>query len=200
MLWWPAGALALVAMIYLFLGANGFRKGANGRYAWTTHVLFAPYFIGAWINSRWWTRRHAGHNEIVPGLLLGRMPAHSDVRRDAIAAVVDVTAELGFNAPDVRHYRNEALLDLAPISAAQLARLANAIEQALAHGRTLVCCALGYSRSALAVAAWLLESGRASSADEAIAQVRKARPFVVLNATHQQALQEFARGLVSRGR
>ncbi len=199
-LWWPAFALTLVAVIYLFLGASGFRKGANGRYAWTTHVLFAPYFIGARINSRWWTRQQAAYNEIVPGLLLGRMPARSDVQRDAIAAVVDLTAELGFNASAVRHYRNEALLDLAPISSAQLARLANAIEEALAHGRTLVCCALGYSRSALAVAAWLLASGRARGADEAIAQVRKARPIVVLNAAHQQALQEFARGLVSRGR
>ena len=44
-----------------------------------------------------------------------------------------------------------------------------------ARGPVLVCCALGYSRSACAVAAWLLATGRAATVDAALARVRAAR-------------------------
>ena len=44
----------------------------------------------------------------------------------------------------------------------------------------LVCCALGFARSALVAAAWLLRAGIAATTEEAVAQVQKARPAVVL--------------------
>ncbi|HUR80439.1 MAG TPA: dual specificity protein phosphatase family protein, partial [Thermoanaerobaculia bacterium] len=69
---------------------------------------------------------------------------------------------------------------------------ATAIEEVHAHGRVLVCCALGYSRSAAAVAAWLLMTRRAASAEEAAAIVRRARPYVVLGPTHLRALASLA--------
>ncbi len=56
-----------------------------------------------------------------------------------------------------------------------------AIERLRASGPVLVCCALGYSRSATAVAAWLLHSGRAATVDEALAIIRTARTDVVLH-------------------
>ena len=62
---------------------------------------------------------------------------------------------------------------------------------------TLVCCALGYSRSALVSAAWLFASGRADSLAAAVGQVRKSRPRVVLKPAHLARLNEWAgtRGL-----
>jgi len=51
-----------------------------------------------------------------------------------------------------------------------------------------VCCALGYSRSAASVAAWLLRSGRASDADAAVAIVRAARPGIVLGKAHLRGI------------
>ena len=59
--------------------------------------------------------------------------------------------------------------------------VAQAIESA--RKPVLVCCALGYSRSASAVVAWLLMTRRAASYDEAVAMVRKARPSIVLHST-----------------
>ena len=56
------------------------------------------------------------------------------------------------------------------------------------HGPLLVCCALGYSRSACAVAAWLIGSGRAASVDEALALLQRARPQIVLGPAHREAL------------
>jgi protein-tyrosine phosphatase len=73
-------------------------------------------------------------------------------------------------------------------TAAQLRAAADCIEAALSHGEVLVCCALGYSRSATAVAAWLMISGRAADSDAAIALVCARRRGVVFSAEHRQAL------------
>ncbi|WP_183141850.1 dual specificity protein phosphatase family protein, partial [Pseudomonas syringae group genomosp. 3] len=67
------------------------------------------------------------------------------------------------------------------------------IENLRQHGPLLVCCALGYSRSATAVAAWLLYSGRATSVDNAAALIRAARPGVVLREGHLQVLADVLR-------
>ena len=56
------------------------------------------------------------------------------------------------------------------------------------HGPVLVCCALGYSRSAAAAAAWLLVTGRAADADAAIARVREVRPHLVLGAAARSSI------------
>jgi protein-tyrosine phosphatase len=85
------------------------------------------------------------------------------------------------------------MLDLVVPAPAQLARATAEIEQARAVGRVLVCCALGYSRSAAAVAAWLLTTGRAASADAAIAEIRRARPRIVLDNGARAAIARAAR-------
>ena len=48
------------------------------------------------------------------------------------------------------------------------------IEPAREHGPVLVCCALGFQRSAIVIARWLLESGRADTPETAIAIIGKA--------------------------
>ena len=78
--------------------------------------------------------------------------------------------------------------DPAEIGDAVAKLIAEAIERLRAHGPLLVCCALGYSRSAASVAAWLLRSGRATDTDAAVAIVRTARPGVVLGAAHLHAI------------
>ena len=40
----------------------------------------------------------------------------------------------------------------------------------------------------VAVAAWLLYTGRAERVDEAVERIRRARPQLVLHAAHRQAL------------
>ena len=53
----------------------------------------------------------------------------------------------------------------------------------------LVCCALGYSRSACAVAAWLLATGRTPSVDAALIRLAGCRPLVRLGEQHRAALE-----------
>jgi protein-tyrosine phosphatase len=82
------------------------------------------------------------------------------------------------------------MLDLSVPSPATCLEAAQAIETLRTHGSLLVYCALGYSRSATAVAAWLLHSGRCKDVPQALAHLRRARPQVVLSDAHQQALQD----------
>ena len=80
------------------------------------------------------------------------------------------------------------VLDLTVPDEHALRTAARAIDRLRAEGPVLVCCALGVSRSACAVTAWLVQSGRAKDVNDALARVRSARPEVVLGGRHAAAL------------
>lgn len=183
---WPAVSLALITANYWVLGAKGFQKREDGRLTPAARWLFAPYRLGAWINSRLWTRTHPQPDRIVDNVWLGRIPTVRE--QDSFKAIVDLCAELPIN-PQGRAYQCVPVLDLIAPSAADCRVAAQAIERLRQHGPLLVCCALGYSRSATAVAAWLLHSGRAATVDEALAIIRTARSRVVLHPAHREALE-----------
>lgn len=63
------------------------------------------------------------------------------------------------------------------------------------HDTVLVCCALGLSRSATVVAAWLLSEGHAESVSQAMALIKSQRPQVVLTSAHLQVLESFSKEL-----
>ena len=183
---WLAAALALVALNYAVLGARGFSKRADGRLDWAARWLFAPYRALAWLNSRWWTRRAPSPVQVLPELWLGRLPADS-AAPVPWASVVDLSAE--FFAPRRQPTVAVPLLDLAVPTPAQLRRAALAIEaQRLRHGTVLVHCALGYSRSAAALASWLVLYRHAASVAEAVRVVRFAREAIVLDAHWHAAI------------
>ncbi len=194
LLWllWIAASLLLVALIYGALDATAFQKGADGRMSLASTLLLAPYLAGAWINSRWWTRREPAARAVTSAVWIGRLPAHARDLPAGIHALIDLCAELPCRAT-ARHYQHHPALDLVPLSAAQLVQAAQDIARLLAAGPVLVCCALGYSRSAAAIAAWLISSGEAASAAEAIARVRLAQPRLVLGDAQRLLLEQMAR-------
>ncbi|MBD3996706.1 serine/threonine protein phosphatase [Xanthomonas citri pv. citri] len=182
---WIALALLLVALNYALLGPGGFQKRSDGRLSLAARWLYAPYLMAAWCNSRLWTRRAPSPRAVCDGVWLGRIPLPG--QRDERAAVVDVSAELSLYAAQAQD-RVVPMLDLVAPSPAQLREAAQAIAQVRAHGPVLVCCALGYSRSAASMATWLVRSGRARDVDAAIAQLRAVRPSIVLGHAHRAAI------------
>lgn len=183
---WATVALGLVAAAYLGLGAAVFQK-QDGRHSVAAGVLLAPYVVAAWLNSRWWTRRRPAPSVIADGVWLGRLPTADDMRRGGFAALFDLTAELPAPSGEWR-YDHLPWLDLVPPRTAELAVAAERIEALRRPGPLLVCCALGYSRSASAVAAWLLRTGRADSVAAAEAVLRVQRPEIVIAPAHRAAL------------
>jgi len=188
---WPAAALLLVAANYAWAGAGGFQKH-DGRQSAAVRWLLAPYRLGAWINSRLWTRRRPAPDHVADQVWLGRLPTAGELARHDFDALVDVTAEFDTPRGEHRSY-GVPMLDLAVPPLDSLRRAAAAVAQAAADGeRVLVCCALGYSRSALTVAAWLLQSGRCQGVDEAVAAVEAARPQAVFTHAHRERLEALA--------
>jgi membrane-associated phospholipid phosphatase len=180
---WASVSLLLVALAYAAIGAGAFQKSTDGRLSVAARWLFAPYLAGAWLNSRAWTWRDTQPVPVTAGVFLGRVPTARELALSPFAGVVDLTAEFEVRA-GTRALAVVPLLDLTGPTADALAQAAQAIERLRARGPVLVCCALGCSRSACAVAAWLLATGRARDVDAAIAAVRAARQIVVLDAGH----------------
>ena len=182
---WPALSLLLVALNYALFDAQGFQKRSDGRLSLANSWLLAPYLAAAWLNSRAWTRKHPQADEVVEGIWLGRIPGKDG--SSAFSSIVDLCAELPCRA-NVTAYRSIPALDLIPLSLEQCKEAANSIESLRRSGAVLVCCALGYSRSAMAVAAWLILSGRCKSIDAVLEYLCKARPSIVLGSAHLHTL------------
>lgn len=182
---WPALSLLLVALSYALLGPLGLQKRVDGRLSLAARWLYAPYLAAAWLNSRAWTWRDPAPREVADGVWLGRLPGRGE--RTRFATVVDVSAELSLREAQA-HDRVVPMLDLVAPPAAALRAAADAIAAARTHGAVLACCALGYSRSAAAVATWLLRSGRAATLDDALALLRARAPRIVLGPAQRAAI------------
>lgn len=187
---WPAVSLLIVAFNYLVFGAPGFQKKSTGALSPAAWGLLAPYLLGAWINSRLWTRHAPEPVHVADNVWLGRLPSKRSLHN--VDAMVDLCAELPVNTLG-KPYRSFPVLDLTAPSEGVCRAAGQAIEDMRQHGAVLVYCALGYSRSATAIAAWLLETGRCANAAEALACLRRARTNVVLTQAHQDALSPLGR-------
>ncbi len=189
---YPAISLWLVAANYMLFDAAGFQKSANGAISLALKLLFAPYMTGAWINSRIWTRRDPHSSPIDANVFLGRIPSHSDSSERNFFSIVDLSAELP-SAELAAEVLAFPMLDLVTPPAELLRAASDEIEKSQRRGPVLVCCALGYSRSAAATATWLVRSGRAGSVDVAVATIARARPRIVLSAEARAAIAEAAK-------
>ena len=179
-LFWPTASCLLVALNYGLAGAAGFGKAADGTVPVATRLLLAPYTLAARLNARLWTRRAPAPCHVADGVWLGRLPSARDLAAGPFHTVVDLCAEI-----PLPRWTGQRIalpcLDLVAPAAATLDAAAEAIETARRTGPVLVCCALGYSRSAAAVAAWLVGTGRAADASMAATVIRAARPQIVLH-------------------
>jgi len=187
---WPAAALLIVAAIYFAGRPELFRK-AEGDMPAAMIMILAPYLIGAWLNSRWHTRGRAPAQEIAGGVWLGRIPRRAEREALGIVSIVDVTAELPIDKSGIV-YRGIPMLDLLTPTVHQIDAAVQAIGELEQQRPTLVCCALGYSRSAAAVAGWLLAAGKAESVGAAMQVIRVRRPSIVVTERSRLVLARWA--------
>jgi protein-tyrosine phosphatase len=162
-------------------------------------ILFAPYFIVTWLNSRLWTYRHPQDSLILQlngvDLYLGRIP--SKIHNEQYDVLFDCCAELAV-IQHVEHYDKCSSLDLIPIQSKQLlvaSEQFNRFIQLLIgnneQGKALIFCALGYSRSCSILIAWLLRQEHVSSVEDAIVLIQRARPWIVLSEAHIAEIKHF---------
>ncbi|MDH3665614.1 MAG: hypothetical protein OEN23_01650 [Paracoccaceae bacterium] len=170
---WPAISLAMVALAYGTARPGLFCKNRPGIGARIVRGLLLPYTIGASANAWAWLRGRDASSMIVPGLRIGGIPAAPGGAR-----VIDLCAEIprsGAQAPG----RFLPMLDLVVPEPPDLIRAARAIEaehRAVPGGDVLVCCALGYGRSAAVAATWLVVYGHVDAVQAAVTLIRIRRP------------------------
>ncbi|WP_180177448.1 phosphatase PAP2/dual specificity phosphatase family protein [Acinetobacter sp. YH12039] len=200
--WWlwllyPASSLLLVSFAYLFNRPHFFQKLSHGDMTIAAKILFAPYFVFAWINSRIWTYRHPEDSKIIKinqsYIYLGRYPSKQVLQQ--YDALLDCCAELP-TYPKCSYAQNLSL-DLIPLQANQLHHAVESLELLLNSKKSdeaqniLVFCALGYSRSSAVVAALLLKQHPEYSVEDVLRIIRHNRPWVVLKAPQIKHLNTY---------
>ena len=192
---WPAAACMIATTAYCGLGPAIYRK-TNGRLPLSTRIVLAPLLLGQELSLRYYRRQCRAWDEAAPNVWIGRCLSNREAQaaiRAGVTAVLDLTAEFSeapaFLAID---YLNVPILDLTAPTPAQLQQGFDFISAHAPHGIVYVHCKIGYSRSAAVVGCYLLASGLATTAREAIARLRAVRPSIVVRPEAAQAIADFA--------
>jgi protein-tyrosine phosphatase len=194
LLLWPAIALGIVAIAYFRVGPIVFHK-TEGKLPWSTRFVLAPCLFGQYLSLLYYRSQCRAWDKVTPQIWIGgKLGCRSAniVLSSGVSAVLDLSAEFS-EAKRFReiHYRNIPVLDLTAPTQAQLVEMSEFIGNHSRNGAVYVHCKIGYSRSAAAVAAYLIVSGKVKSTEEAFAMIRRVRPSVVIRPEVLSALSEF---------
>jgi predicted protein tyrosine phosphatase/membrane-associated phospholipid phosphatase len=195
LLLWPSLALGIVGSAYFGIGPRIFEK-RDGRLPLSTYLVLGPCLAGQYLSLLHYRRQCRAYDEVVPGIIIGRILSNREAAtaiNSGVTAVLDLTAEFSEAKPFLAlRYLNVPILDLTAPSQEQLRQMAQFIAEESQKGTVYVHCKIGYSRSAAAIGAYLLASGKASTPDQAIKLLRKARPSIVIRPEVLSALQAFS--------
>src|SRR5437764_1890822 len=194
LLLWPAIALGIVAIAYFRAGPIVFRK-TEGKLPWSTRFVLAPCLLGQYLSLLYYRSQCRSWDKVTPQIWIGGKLGCRSANKalcSGVSSVLDLSAEFS-EAKAFRKiiYRNIPILDLTAPTQAQLVEMSKFIGNHSRNGAVYVHCKIGYSRSAAAVAAYLIVSGKAKTAEEAFAMIRRVRPSVVIRPEVRFALAEF---------
>lgn len=201
---WPWGAVMVYAAVslggvslgYAGIGPRIYRKG-EGRLPLSARLLLGPVLLGHWLSFLHYRRQCRPWDAVTPNVWIGRALNDREARQAieaGVSAVVDLTSEFSEAAPlRALTYRNIPVLDLTAPTPTQMREAVDFITDHARRGVVYVHCKAGYSRSAAVVGAYLVSSGRASGAEEAVARLRAVRPALVVRPEARAALDQFAR-------
>ena len=194
LLLWPAIALSIVAIAYFRAGSIVFHK-ADGKLPLSTRLVLAPCLLGQYLSLLYYRRQCRSWDKVTPQIWIGGKLGCSSANKalcSGVVSVLDLSAEFSEAKPFRKtNYRNIPVLDLTAPTQAQLAEMSKFIGDHSRNGAVYVHCKIGYSRSAAAVAAYLIMSGKVKTAEEAFAIIRRVRPSVVIRPEVRSALSKF---------
>ena len=191
---WPAIALGIVAIAYFRAGPIVFHK-TEGTLPWSTRFVLAPCLLGQYLSLLYYRSRCRPWDKVTPRIWIGGKLGHRSAQTavsSGVVSVLDLSAEFSETKPFRKsNYRNIPVLDLTAPTQTQLLEMSKFIGDHSRNGTVYVHCKIGYSRSAAAVAAYLMLSGKVNTAEEAFAMIRRVRPSAVIRPEVRSALSEF---------
>lgn len=189
---WPSFALLMVSLGYLGLGDGVFQK--------TNVAMFLPqpefYLLPTgWVPYARFDISAPSSQQVMKSLLIV-LGCYPKTPIEA-GAVLDMTSEW----PRSRHahsafYTACPQLDLLAPSVEELQQSVQVLDRLSGKGNVLVHCALGLSRSATVVAAWLLQQRVAVTVAQAVECVQQKRPGVIFRESHVAVLDQWAKEYV----
>ena len=196
LLFWPALSLVIVAGGYFRLYGAITRK-EGGRLPISATLLLAPWLIGQRLSLLYYRRQCLPWDEIVSNVWMGRRLNEGEAAvasAQGVTAVLDLAAEFSEAESFLGlEYLDLAVLDLTAPAPEQLRAAVDFITAQREKGVVYIHCKIGYSRSAAVVGAWLLDTGIANTAEDAVARMRAVRPSLVVRPECWQALRDFHR-------
>lgn len=156
---WLFISMASVALVYAF-GFNHLIAGEEARASLWQWVLFAPYFVGTNLSWRWYKRNLPLMSHVEDRIYFGRHPTdneYDEIRSTGVTYAINLALEHQINRSALEQTRM-AFLDLTIPSPESLHRVVLMIEAKKENG-VYVHCALGLSRSVMAISAWMLYRG-----------------------------------------
>jgi protein-tyrosine phosphatase/membrane-associated phospholipid phosphatase len=194
LLLWPSIALGIVTIAYFRAGPIVFRK-TEGKLPWSTRFVLAPCLLGQYLSLLYYRSQCRSWDKVTPQIWIGGKLGCRSANKalcSGVVSVLDLSAEFSEAKPFRKiNYRNIPVLDLTAPTQAQLVEISKFIGNHSRNGAVYVHCKIGYSRSAAAVAAYLLMNGKVKTAEEAFAMIRRVRPSVVIRPEVRSALAEF---------
>ena len=194
LLLWPATAFGIVAIAYFRAGPIVFRK-SGGKLPWSTRFVLAPCLVGQYLSLLYYRRQCRSWDKVTPEIWIGGKLGSRAAKKalcSGVVSVLDLSAEFSEAKPFRKiNYQNIPDLDLTAPTQAQLVEMSKLIGNYSRNGPVYVHCKIGYSRSAAAVAAYLVMSGEVDTAKEAFAMIRCVRPSIVIRPEVLLALSEF---------
>jgi protein-tyrosine phosphatase len=187
---WAGLSFLAVSISYAINGAWIFGKSTQGDRALWSSLILMLYLGLTWL--MWWVFRKTDAtsccHQITDRIWLGRRPTVAELP-NGIDLVVDLTCEFTPQSAIRNRYRSLPILDHA---IPQLDEFDRFVQQlARFPGRLYVHCAAGRSRSAMFVAAMLLENGVCQTPQTAIEYVHQRRSCVQLTKNQACFLTEW---------
>src|SRR5580765_3808067 len=194
LLLWPAIALGIVAIAYFRAGPIVFHK-TEGKLPWSARFVLAPCLFGQYLSLLYYRSQCRSWDQVTPQIWIGGQLGCRLANKalcSGVVSVLDLSAEFSEAKPFRKiNYRNIPVLDLTAPTQTQLVEISKFIGNHSRNGTVYVHCKIGYSRSAAALAAYLIMSGKVNTAEEAFAMIRRVRPSVVIRPEVISALSEF---------
>ncbi len=149
---WLSASFILLGLAYGWLGASALQKKPDGLHSPASTLLLLPYYLIARLNIHLWLYNKPLFNFVDERLAIG-----SILGAKQFNAVIDLCAEYPLIHPP-ENYHTQPLLDMITPSAQSLQQAAQTLDNLLKQTSqpVLVCCALGYSRSAAVILTYLM--------------------------------------------
>lgn len=170
------------------------QKSADGSIAPLSKLLFWPYHLG--LRSKLYIQRRKSVEPLYDQLAapndrlyIGGWPEQPGWLPSVQPAILDVTCELPRTYADSEYLMLPTWDTQAP-NTLQIQQGVDWAKEQLAAGQSVyIHCAHGHGRSATVLAALLIATGQATTAEEAVEVIRRARPRVRLNKPQAAAVK-----------